>query len=378
MINYSNKKKQTKKEKIKKRIIKPLIYVLIIALVLGIGNFALNKLAFRNYNMKSFMGANRYVTGNVVNKGHWKNADTAIIVNTNYLNDAVGAVPYAFDKKIPVYFTEKEVIEDVVIKDIKSRKIKNVIITGGITSISNRVERTLKRNGINSTRIIAKRGTGLSLKFASLLNERKKVPAVAVVANETMNTPNAVSFMPIASRERIPVIVFKEHERSQVLNFIREIGVNKVYVIGNTSSFTTSTINLLPNAEVISGKDRFEVNRNIIRKFFKPGQTDTVYVTKGGTSENEKELKVGEFINSLYSSNIAAKEGAPVMFSREDYLTVKESELIKDLKIKNIKQVGFKLKRRSIFNPERLRIASALSLMAISLFLVFRAIYARD
>lgn len=378
MINYSKKKKDTKRDFFKKKILKPLLALILVLLFLALGNFALNKFAFRAYDMKAYIGSDRYETGNLVNQGLWKDADTAIIINTNFLHDASSAVPYAFSKNMPVYFTEIHKIESSVVEDLKARKIKKAILAGGITSIDNGVERALNRNGISTERIVAKRGTELSMKFAQLMNDDKKVKAVALIADEKMNIPNGVSFVPIASKERIPIIVLREKDRSMVVDFIRDLGVDKVYVIGNSTSFTSSTIKLFPNAEIISGKDRFEVNKNIIKKFFKAGDTDKIYITKGGVSENENDLKVGEFINSFYVANKAALSNSPILLSKEDYLTVKEEKLIDNLKITKLEQVGFKLKRRSILNPERLRIVSALSLMIISIGLVVKAIYRED
>ena len=102
-----------------------------------------------------------------------------------------------------------------------------------------------------------------------------------------------------ASEKGIPILTVNESNLYKAAEFARENGIEKTYVIGRFNDLSGTVDKVLPNVQRISGKDKYEVNRNVIEAFYDMYKVDKVYVAKGGNLINGKDLNVGEFVKSI-------------------------------------------------------------------------------
>ena len=212
-----------------KKIIKYTVFILIFLVIYIGGGKLLDKLYFDKFDIVDYTGDTRYDTVNTVVDKRFKKADTAIVVNTEMIDQIVSVAPYAYNNKYPVFYIESYTIKKPVYDQMKKLGVKKVVLIGGINSLNKRVERSFKRNGYKVDRLIESNITDLSLRFASMMADKKKVDALALVSSDVFDLPNAISFSPYAQKNNIPVIVISggDDDAAKIKSYIDKYGVKK-------------------------------------------------------------------------------------------------------------------------------------------------------
>lgn len=359
-----------------KKYLKYIFIILILLAGYKVTDKILDKAYLSKYHIVDYTGDTRYSTVNTVLDKKFKKSDTAILVNTNYLEQAIALSPYAYSNNIPVFYTEKNKIPKPVFKEFEKLGVKKVILIGGTNYISDAVVRSLDRGDYKSERIVASLGINFSLKMAEMMNNQKKVTSMAVVTNDELDLPNGISFLPVADREHIPMMVISntDEDLNKLENFAKTHGIKKTYLIGINDYYNPNVEKVLPGVVRIAGKDRFEINRKIMDRFFNNKENKKVYISKGGEVVHKRHLAPGQLINALGITSLAADNNAPLMYIEENYFSSDESKLIKEKGYNEINEVGFKIERRNFFNVERFKVFTTVALVIISLLMVIRVL----
>ena len=359
-----------------KKYLKYIFIILILLAGYKVTDKILDKAYLSKYHIVDYTGDTRYSTVNTVLDKKFKKSDTAILVNTNYLEQAIALSPYAYSNNIPVFYTEKNKIPKPVFKEFEKLGVKKVILIGGTNYISDAVVRSLDRGDYKSERIVASLGINFSLKMAEMMNNQKKVTSMAVVTNDELDLPNGISFLPVADREYIPMMVISntDEDLNKLENFAKTHGIKKTYLIGINDYYNPNVEKVLPGVVRIAGKDRFEINRKIMDRFFNNKENKKVYISKGGEVVHKRHLAPGQLINALGITSLAADNNAPLMYIEENYFSSDESKLIKEKGYNEINEVGFKIERRNFFNVERFKVFTTVALVIISLLMVIRVL----
>ncbi|MBC2575986.1 cell wall-binding repeat-containing protein [Peptostreptococcus canis] len=357
-----------------KKYLKYILIAILLFIGYKVADKILDKLYLNQYTINDYTDSTRYSTVNKVLDARFKKSETAILINTDNIDQIVCVAPYAYSENIPVFYTEKNKIMDPVYNQLSKLGVKKVIIIGGVDSLTNSVERSLVRNSYIVERIIESRGINTSIKFAELLAQKKKVDTIAVVSNNGFDLPNAVSFSPIAQSENIPIIVTNKSRKDylRIKKFIDKYNIKNAYLVGNDNMVDNSISHFLPNVKVISGEDRYFVNTNIIESFYKNDNGKKVFISKGGELVHRRFLAPGQLINAMAISPLAADNKAPLFLIEKNYFNDEESKLIKKNGYKELNQVGFKIERRNILNIERLKTITTFALVVISLAFIYR------
>lgn len=337
----------------------------------------LDRLYLSKYDIVDYMGENRYSTVNSVLKSKYKKSDVCYFVNTDYLSQGISLTPYAYKENIPIFYIKKNEIPKEVYSQMVEMGIKKVIIVGGANYISNGVVRSLDRSNIESERIVASEGINFSLMMAEKMNKIKKINSFAVVTDDDLDVPNGITFLPYADRNNIPVFVIRNTDENieKLERFSKKYEIKKTYLIGINNYYNTNLIKSLPNVVRISGKDRFEIDRKIMSMFYKKGETDKVFISKGGEVVHKRILAPGQLINALAITSLAADNNSPLMYIENNYFSTKDQELIKKYGFTQLNEVGFKIERRKFFNVERFKTSTTLVLIIISLVMLVRVWY---
>lgn len=359
----------------KKKVTAVLLALLLVVAYLFSGK-VINKLYLRGYEKEKIQGANRYETIISCGEGYWDNPQEAILINTNDIGSAMNAVPYAYANNIPLLLTEKGDLPPEIYSFIKDNNLKKVYIVGGINAISKSVERVIDRTGAKVDRIIQKNNGDISKLFAELTVKKTKSKEMFVVFDGKNGYSIGVSILGKAAEKGIPILTVNESNLYKAVEFAKENGIEKTYVIGRFDDLNSTVDKVLPNVQRISGKDKFEVNRNVIEEFYDMDKVDKVYVAKGGNLIKGKTLNVGEFVNSIAAVPRMAKTGEPILINDTEYIQDDAMNFLKKYNIKKLCSVGFEIKKTSVVNLDSdvARIVTSFILILMILLIAFRAL----
>ena len=251
-------------------------------------------------------GADRYQTAVKISQDGWKSgADCAIVASGEDYADALCSAPLAKAKDAPILLTKKNLLDENTLKELKRLKVNKVYIIGGKGSISKKVENKVKTVVKDIKRLHGKDRYETSVKIAEKLGGNNKI----IVASGE-GYADALSAAPVAAIKGIPVVLTKVNELpSTSKDFIKSTGATTTYVIGGTASVSDSVKKLVPGAERVYGKDRFETNVEVIKAFAIDFDFEDAYIALGVGSTGK------EFGDALSVSSLASKKRAPVILT---------------------------------------------------------------
>ncbi|QEK20254.1 cell wall-binding repeat-containing protein [Peptacetobacter hiranonis] len=359
----------------KKKITAVLLALLLVVAYLFSGKI-INKLYLRGYEKEKIQGANRYETIISCGEGYWDNPKEAILINTGDIGSAMSAVPYAYANNIPLLLTEQGDLSSEIRKFIKENHLKKVYVLGGIRAVSKRVERDVERTGAKVERIIQINRGDISNTFAEMTVKQSKSKEMFVIFDGKNGYSIGVSILGKAAEKGMPILTVNESNLYKAAEFARENGIEKTYVIGRFNELNSTIDKVFPNVHRISGKDKFEVNRNVIKEFYDMDKVDKVYVVKGGNLIKGKTLNVGEFVNSIAAVPRIAKTGEPILINDTEYIQDDVMDFLKKYNIKKLCSVGFEIKKTSVINLDSdvARIVTSFILIIMIALITFRAL----
>ena len=224
-------------------------------------------------------GLNRYKTNYEISKKGWKDGESeyVVIASGEDYADALCAVPLASQYKAPVLLSQKDAISNELINEIKRLGAKKAFIIGEKGAISKKVEDEIAKNNLEIERLGGKSRYETSILVAKKVNNN----GIATVVTGN-NYPDAVSIASIAASLKSPVILTnKDYLPNEVKNYMDIEKFNKTYVIGGEGAVSLNVEKQLSNTKRISGKNRYETNRNIINEFQEYIDYNDVYLAIG-------------------------------------------------------------------------------------------------
>ncbi|CEH35590.1 cell wall-binding repeat-containing protein [Romboutsia lituseburensis] len=352
--------------------------LIIILAVCGFGiKFYLDENYLSQYNRKQIIGLDRFETMTKISEIGWKKSDEAVLVSIHSVIDGVSASSFAYQKNIPIFFTDSEEINSTVKDEIKRLGVKKVYLIGGDKVITNDIKKELKKMNINSERIGGESGFETSILLAEKVNKLNPISEVVLV-NMRSGKPNGVAIAPAAANRNIPVLMVNKSDRKETLKFLKEHNIKKVYLTGSETAFPDVFEAMLKDekygikADVVrlNGEDRYETNKEIIKEFYDLDKINHIYILRNGI------YNYGDLLNALALSPIAAKENTPILYSA-DSLQKTEEEFLQESNVKNITEVGFELVRPRIITDKIIRFISSITIVVVWILALKRIIYNR-
>ncbi|WP_330637721.1 cell wall-binding repeat-containing protein [Romboutsia hominis] len=275
-------------------------------------------------------GENRFETSIEISK-NFKISKEVIIVNSKSIPDMLCASILASQINSPILLTKYNKIDNKTIEEIKRLETEKVYIIGGKSVIHKNVENQLKENNLEIERINGKDRYETSVQIANKINSisNEKCDEVIVV-NGQETLVDAISIAPVGGSKNTPIILSKRDNIEHGYRWIEDKYIDKTYVIGGEDSICNEIFKKLPNPKRISGKDRYETNGEIIRKFY-PDKLNKLYYCKG----NSEDLVDGVLITPL-----ATKEQSPIVVLGES-IDNTQKKVLKGKEIKELVQVGY-------------------------------------
>lgn len=278
-------------------------------------------------------GADRYETATEVAKFGWGKTDYIVIATGEDYPDALAATPLAKKYNAPIFLVNntdhkplriKELRgEDTTLIEIKNLQPKYAFVIGGEGAVSNDIIDTLEEYDIKCTRLSGKNRYETAIKIAEELGAGSNEIAVA----NANSYAEALSISSIAAAKEMPIIlVDKDNIPDCVSNYIGSKTIDKSYILGGTDLISNGVETRLPDAERISGKDIYERNLNILKRFEKDINYENTFIATGK-----------DFPDALAGSALAALTKSPIILA-DNINKSSASELINS-HISNINQV---------------------------------------
>jgi N-acetylmuramoyl-L-alanine amidase len=261
-------------------------------------------------------GSNRFAVASNIS-ARWKQADTVVLANYLAFADALTATPLAYKLNAPIFLTHPNQLSIETVNQLKSLKVKNVVIVGGQGSVSEKIVSEISNLGVSKiTRISGKDRFEVSRNIAEKIGLNDTV----VFANGLVFA-DALTIAPYAATHSYPILLTKTNEIPvETKNAFKINKIKRSIVVGGEGSISQAVLNKLPGASRIGGKDRYEVASNVANTFGK--ERSKIYLATGLT-----------FADALTGSVLAAKENAVILLSNTDRLPDSTVSVIKNKKI---------------------------------------------
>ncbi|WP_270474622.1 cell wall-binding repeat-containing protein [Clostridium cochlearium] len=263
--------------------------------------------AFAKNEHKRIYGQNRIETSIKISEEGWKDGSKVVVIAQGYnYADALCSSPLAKKYNAPIILTASSKLDENAIKELKRLNVNKVFITGGKAVVSEEIEKQLKSLNIKDIkRLYGQNRYETSLEVAKELGDSKEV-----FITSGNGYADSLSVAPIAAKKGAPILFAdKSSLKDSVKKYIDTINPNKIYVIGGQGVITDNAVKGIKNPERISGKDRFETNKNVLSRFKNELKFDNIYVVQGAGP------KGNEFADALSCSALAAQEDAPIVLT---------------------------------------------------------------
>lgn len=285
----------------------------------------------KSEKIQRLSGDNRYETSVEVSEKNFKSADTVVLASGQNIADALVASSYADIEEAPILLTNKNSISNEVLDEIERLKADKVVIVGGQSSISSSVESRLKKEDIKVTRISGSDRFDTSDKLSQEVSRLSKKSSQAILVNGYKNI-DALSVSSLATKEELPILLNGRNALNMsVKNRLKQMNVNKVYIIGGNNSISSDVEKELKRMQIsvvrLSGTDRYETSANIAKYAYK--DFDEAIVASG---ENP--------VDALAASTLTGKKEAPILLTNKNKIPKSIKKIIEDMNIGKITIVG--------------------------------------
>lgn len=284
------------------------------------------------------VGDTRYTTAVKVAQTGWDTADTVLLVNGFAIVDGLTATPLASAKDAPILLTTADSIPQPTMNEITRLKAKEIILIGGTSVISPKVESELAAKGYKVTRI-----GGINRKDTSLLIAKeldKLVDVNTIYMAYGFGEPDALSIAAQAGLKKQPIILAdKTSVPTETLAWLKTEGLTDAYFIGGESVIGNGILteidkitsgNVLGNR--LSGWDRHETNAKVINKFYPEAELKSILLAKSETAS---------LVDALAAGPLAAKLGSPVLLvSSSVGLLPAQQQVLAGKQAKYVHQIG--------------------------------------
>ena len=247
------------------------------------------------------IGTDRYETSALIadKMGYY---DTAILVNGDKsLSDGLSASSLAGKEKAPILLVKQNTIPKETLT--RALKAKKIYIIGGTAAISEDVEKQLA--GKEIVRVDGKNRVETSEKVAKLVGNYDE----AFIVNGNTGEADAISVSSVAAKNQAPILL----TNGKTSTHSKKTGV-EYYVVGGDAVVSDSIVSEF-DAERISGSNRYETNRAVIKEFY-PNK-NKYYYTKGDL-----------LVDALAVSPLSKDNGVVLVSPKSDNSILKDKDLV--------------------------------------------------
>lgn len=279
-------------------------------------------------------GRNRQLTAVEVSKTLFEKADTVILTSSDKMVDALSSSPYGVGKNAPTLLVEKDSIMDEVIQEIKRLNPTQIIIAGGKTVISEKVQDQIKQLGIKQQRIVGADRFETAVKLGEQVRANSTNKKEIILVNG-FNNIDALTAGSLASKLNIPILLTQSDQLNEITEkAIKDWGIEKVTIIGGKTQVSEAIEEKLQNSGLkvdrLAGRTRVDT---------------ALEVAKAVNKTADKVIFANEtaYPDALIAPYLSKAEQAPIILIDKDEASVSVKQYLRDNKIKESIILGGKL-----------------------------------
>ncbi|MYL70017.1 hypothetical protein GLW00_04100 [Halobacillus litoralis] len=211
-----------------------------------------------------YWGVDRYWTAaNIARQDSSRVPSENVVLATGQdFPDALAGAPLAEHLDAPILLTRKERLPDITEQVLSTLDAEHVTILGGTGAISGDVEDYIKDElNLDVERISGKNRYETSVAIAEHLP-----PSDEAVVAYGGNFPDALSIAPAAAGKAMPILLTKKESIPAATENVLD-NYNQTYVVGGTGVVSDQVYRQLPDADRISGKDRYATSLAVAKYF---------------------------------------------------------------------------------------------------------------
>ncbi|WP_207653247.1 cell wall-binding repeat-containing protein, partial [Peptostreptococcus faecalis] len=255
---------------------------------------------------------------------------TAVLANGKKFTDVLTATVLANERNVPILLTDTDNVTTETLNELKRRGIGDVIISGGLDSVSKKVEEQLKDFNIVRYAGADRYGTAREIGKAVRSITGKNDGAFLV---DGTNFPDVITISSLAANKRLPILLTNPKNLTKTTeNTIKDWNINNITIGGQNNSVSANIQSRLKedlkinNVSRIGGADRYET-ASLIGKEVRSATGNT----KDAILVDGTNFPDGITINSL-----AAKFKAPILLTNPNKLTTITANDINNWKLDSI------------------------------------------
>ncbi|WP_282745021.1 cell wall-binding repeat-containing protein [Peptostreptococcus stomatis] len=274
-------------------------------------------------------GDDRVDTAINISKSEYPSADTVIVVRKDLFPDSMTATVLSKQLNAPILLTGSNKLDERVKAEIKRLGAKDVIIVGGVNSVSTGVQNELKAFDKDTVeRIAGLDRYGTSVAVANRVVGISGLTHKAVIASGEV-FPDALAVSPFAAKNAYPILLVKKNSvPAEVNNAFAKLSIKEIYLVGGEDTISKSTEGKLPKVlERMAGKNRYETSVQIAKAKFP--QSERAYMASGEV-----------FADALVIGPVGAKYNAPILLTPSKNASKPVADYIKSSKISKLIAVG--------------------------------------
>lgn len=274
-------------------------------------------------------GDDRVDTAINISKSEYPSADTVIVVRKDLFPDSMTATVLSKQLNAPILLTGSNKLDERVKAEIKRLGAKDVIIVGGVNSVSTGVQNELKAFDKDTVeRIAGLDRYGTSVAVANRVVGISGLTHKAVIASGEL-FPDALAVSPFAAKNAYPILLVKKNSvPAEVNNAFAKLSIKETYLVGGEDTISKSTEGKLPKVlERMAGKNRYETSVQIAKAKFP--QSERAYIASGEV-----------FADALVIGPVGAKYNAPILLTPSKNVSKPVADYIKSSKISKLIAVG--------------------------------------
>lgn len=279
-------------------------------------------------------GRNRQLTAVEVSKTLFEKADTVMLTSSDKMVDALASSPYVVGKNAPTLLVEKDSIMDEVLQEIKRLNPSQIIIAGGKTVVSEKVEDQIKQLGIKPQRIAGADRFETAVKLGEQIRANSTNKKEIILVNG-FNNIDALTAGSLASKLNIPILLTQSDQLNEITEkAIKDWGIEKVTIIGGKTQVSEAIEEKLQNSGLkvdrIAGRTRVDTALEVAKTVNKTADK-VIFANKTA------------YPDALIAPYLSKAEQAPIILIDKDEASVSVKQYLRENKIKESIILGGKL-----------------------------------
>ena len=239
--------------------------------------------------------------------------------------DALASSPYGVGKNAPTLLVEKDSIMDEVLQEIKRLNPSQIIIAGGKTVVSEKVEDQIKQLGIKPQRIAGADRFETAVKLGEQIRANSTNKKEIILVNG-FNNIDALTAGSLASKLNIPILLTQSDQLNEITEkAIKDWGIEKVTIIGGKTQVSEAIEEKLQNSGLkvdrIAGRTRVDTALEVAKAVNKTADK-VIFANKTA------------YPDALIAPYLSKAEQAPIILIDKDEASVSVKQYLRENKIK--------------------------------------------